>query len=537
MVKIKDIKRQMNIFSKIFGRNKADREIISANSEGLNYGIEEKNQERQFDAANQDRVNSSWRGAGLSFNQEIRYSKKRLISVCRDLAQNDPYVKKYLRTVKKYVIGPEGFTVKVKSYDWGRNELGKTVRINDSYANNVIEDAFWEWTKKGTCTVEGTQSFRQFLGSVINSKKTDGEVFIKMIYPNKKENPFCFSLQAIEANMVDETLNMPLANGNIIIMGIEYDTNRKPQAYWFRKIEPTLDITLQYYSHNFIRVNADEVIHYYSKEFVGQLRGYPEFVNVAQRIRILKGYEEAALINARSAAMKTMVLKYSNSTMGEITTANIGGATQQADGSIEYEVTPGQVYVVPKGMENVDYNPSYPQGEHKSFTENMMYSIASGFDIDYPTLSSNLSGVNYTSIRHGMLDSRLSYKIEQSDMREDIIEPVFSKFLLMAITSGYLNLPITKFEKFNKPKVIGFTGDWVDPLKDGRAKIEGIDALIDSYEDVLAAQGKDLEEHLDQLAYEKQQIEKRGLTRTDLKGDITKQNTSDNNNNGDNSNV
>ena len=57
----------------------------------------------------------------------------------------------------------------------------------------------------------------------------------------------------------------------------------------------------------------------------------------------------------------------------------------------------GETYVVPPGMKSAAWDPKYPQGEHPSFTKHQEQRAASGLDIDYPTVSSNLEGVTYTS--------------------------------------------------------------------------------------------------------------------------------------------
>ena len=145
--------------------------------------------------------------------------------------------------------------------------------------------------------------------------------------------------------------------------------------------------------------------------------------------------------------------------------------------------------------------------------------MSSGFDVDYPTLSSNLSNVNYTSTRHGLLDARLGYRIMQRDLIETVLEPIHSKWLESAILSGYLKLPMAKMEKFDAPVFYAYRGDWVDPLKDTNAKVAAHDNLIESLENILGERGIDLEEHLDQLAAEKAELEKRGLEKKGSKND------------------
>ena len=64
----------------------------------------------------------------------------------------------------------------------------------------------------------------------------DGEVFIKKLSGKRyKDN---FSLQLIEADMVDEKKNEVLQNGNQIRMGVELDQYHKPVAYWILTSHP-----------------------------------------------------------------------------------------------------------------------------------------------------------------------------------------------------------------------------------------------------------------------------------------------------------
>lgn len=466
---------------------------------------------RAFEAAAYNRATDSWVGAGISFNREIRYALYRLRAISRDLAQNDPYIKKWLNSISNYTVGPKSFTIKNKAFDWVQQPDKSTKKVYDVYANSVIEENFNTFCTKEFCTVSENQSFRQFLNTILRSKNVDGEVFIKYCYPSTKDNVYGYSLQAFEASMVPEHLNLILPNGNLVVMGIEYNAFKKAVAYYFRKRPDNADFDLQYYANDYVRVDARDVIHFYSVEFVGQLRGYPQLVAIANRIKILKGYEDAALVNARSSAMKNLVLEYNSENFGEMGKADIQGADEDENGDIIQNMEPGTTYIVPKGMKAVDYNPKYPEAEHAAFAENVLYSVSAGLNIDNATLTSNVSRANYTSIRAAMLDSRLTYKTMQADIREIIIEPIYKKVIELSILTGRLNLPFTKIQKFNKPLVMGFTPDWVDPLKDGRAENEAIEAKRKTMEESLADRGIDLQDHLDQLQYEQEEFKRRGI--------------------------
>jgi capsid protein len=51
----------------------------------------------------------------------------------------------------------------------------------------------------------------------------------------------------------------------------------------------------------------------------------------------------------------------------------------------------------------------------------------------------------------------------------------------------------------------------VDPLKDGKANTESLASGMATRTDLLAEQGKDFEEHVDQLVYEQEYMSRKGL--------------------------
>ena len=141
------------------------------------------------------RQNASWVGASKSINTEVKYGLQRLQNISRDLAENDPLIKKYLRTLIKYVIGPEGPTIKAKSYDLVYDKKsGQLDKVYDTKANQVVEFQFGIFTKKKNCTMRRNMSFRQFLKVLVFNRAVDGEIFIRIVYD--KSMPFRIRLTA-----------------------------------------------------------------------------------------------------------------------------------------------------------------------------------------------------------------------------------------------------------------------------------------------------------------------------------------------------
>lgn len=478
---------------------------------------------RGFDVAVLDRTNLSWKGSQSSINWDIRNGLGMLRARSRDLAMNDPYFKKFLRLLEKNIIGPNGFTHRNKAFDWLKGPDGQYKKEFDKLANTLIQEGFWEWSRIPYCYVTGNMSFREGNGLEIKTMAVDGEVFIKRIYTkNTRENPFGITYQLIEAAYCDETLNKILPNGNVIIMGIEYDLFRRPVAYYFRKIKSGTELYNPYASKEYARITADQIMHLYIPEFVGQLRGIPWCAPTAMRLHLLKGYEEAALMNARSAARKTMVIEPIENKDGEINTATVAGGEEDEEGNIIQNVAPGETFIVPRGYKSAAFDPNYPQGEHGSFTQTILQGVSSGWDVDFPSLSSNLSNVNYTSTRHGLLDARLGYQILQSYFREHRLEITAADWLESAIMNNYfaVQLPISKFNKFNQPQFLGYVGEWVDKYKDTKGILLDLSGNLTTLEIELAKRGLDCDEVLERRAQEVKMLQEYGLTTKDMTQDL-----------------
>jgi lambda family phage portal protein len=122
-----------------------------------------------------------------------------------------------------------------------------------------------------------------------------------------------------------------------------------------------------------------------------------------------------------------------------------------------------------------------------------------------------LEAVNYSSIRAGLLDERDAWRALQYWMIQHFCRPVFADWLWMALLSGEIALPAAKYEKFLAATFRPRGWSWVDPEKDADASQKAIAAALTTYTDVLADQGKDFEDTVAQLKYERDVVDKAGI--------------------------
>ena len=81
----------------------------------------------------------------------------------------------------------------------------------------------------------------------------------------------------------------------------------------------------------------------------------------------------------------------------------------------------------------------------------------------------------------------------------------------MQLLTNSLGQGMTEYETLLDVRWQAKSWNWVDPLKDIKASVEGINAGIKTRGEVIAEQGGDIEDVFDQLAYEQQLAKDKGL--------------------------
>jgi lambda family phage portal protein len=479
--------------------------------------------QRTFTAAINNRITADWSTADTTIDSEIYSSITAVRARARNLVQNNDYAKRYLGLIRTNIVGPTGFKhqmnirelrVKDGGYEWKP----------DTMANLLIEEAWRKWTESPKCSVNGRLTFRGICDQMMRYAARDGEGLCRIIYD--KRVPFGVTLQIIDPQALDEMYNDKLPGGNVVRMGVEIDSLKRPVAYYFKKSTPELEVYgLSYYTGERVRVLADEIIHLFDQEYENQTRGISWLVASMYRLRMLTGYEEAALINARVAAAKGGFFVRKDESQ-----ASFSGSEEDEYGNMTMSAQPGEFEQLPPGMEFQPWTPEFPSAQHADFMKTTLRGISSGLGVNYNLLGNNLEGVNYSSLRGGVLDERETWKLVQTWFVEQFLEPIFSVWLEAALLTESITypsgkaLPVEGLEKFDNPIFVGRRWPWVDPLKDVEAAILERSAGLSSTTKYLAEKGEDIEDVYNELAWENELAKKLGLElKTDNKATQTEQ--------------
>lgn len=450
---------------------------------------------RSFEAANTGRLFSSWQTLTKSADSDIRFNLTTLRARSRELALNNDYARKYLKMVVSNVCGPHGIKLQVRS----RDSNGKL----DSYANNLIETAFYDWARYGV-TSDNRLSWVEAQRLFIETVARDGEAFVYFVNTRKADNTYGLTLQFIDPDLVDINKNEIGTNGNEIRMGVEIDKAGRPVAYWVLEHHPA---DYQYTSvgaSRWNRIPASDMLHAFVMDRVGQTRGVPWMATAMTRLKMLGGYEEAELVAARVSASK----------MGFFTSPDGDGyfGDAQQNGAMITDVTPGQFEQLPAGMDFKPFDPQHPSTAFSDFEKAMLRGIASGLNVSYTSLSNDLESVNYSSIRQGLLDERDHWRVTQWWMVAQFCDRVYDRWLTRAMDAGMIALPDSKMWKWKQTIWVPRGWQWVDPEKETNAQVQAIQAGLMTVTQALSERGLDIEDVVAERRNEAELLAAAGLT-------------------------
>ena len=452
-----------------------------------------------YAGANTGRLYASWPTTNLSADAELRNNLNLLRARSRELERNNDYAKKFLRMVRTNVVGSAGIILQGRI----QNKEGKA----DSASNKQVEENFREWSKKGNCDVTGELSFRDIQKIVIGSMARDGEILVRKI--KGFDNPHKFALQLIEADHLDMNYNQNLTNGNRIKMGVELDSWSRRAAYWIYKSHPG-DIPFSQTYGDRIRIPASDMLHLFIPQRISQTRGIPWMHAALTRLNMLGGYEESELVAARAAAAK----------MGFFLTEEgdrYTGDSEQNEQLIT-EADPGTFEQLPIGMKFEPFDPQHPTTAFEAFVKRMLKGISSGLDVSYNYLANDLSDVNYSSIRAGVLDERDVWRDLQAWMCEHFLSLIYIEWLKMALVQKIIPGSFTNLEKYKSVKWQTRGWPWVDPKADMLASMMAVNQGFNTASNIVGEHGRDLEDIYKTLAEEKALREKYGIkTEHDIK--------------------
>lgn len=429
------------------------------------------------------RLTADWVTAPLSADAEVRWNLSTLRARSRELVRNTAFARRYVHHVAHNVAGPEGVALQAQ--------------FAGVMAQRRTEQRWAEWGEVGTATVCGTLSWVDVQRLVMRTLPADGEVLIRMV--SGADNRFGFALQLLDADQLDEGFSRPAEPGrNAIQMGIELDGWGRPVAYhlWAQHPSEPMGRVRQV-------VPADQIIHLGDPMRPQQTRYVPWFASVMLEMNMLRGYYEAELVAARLAATQSGFFTRT----GE----NEGVGFDPAQRKLTMEAEPGLFTELDPGLQFEPWSPTHPTEAFGEFSKAMLRSIAAGLGISYSALSQDLSDVNFSSIRAGILDERDVYRALQTWLIAHLHTRVYRAWVRMAMLAGVLDSRLDQ-QSYHAVQWHARGWAWVDPEKDARAAMMAVEHGLDSRTRQAARQGRDFYDVIRERAAEEAFAQQLGVT-------------------------
>lgn len=425
-----------------------------------------------FAGADTPRWMADFLGDGLSADAALCGSLDRLRGRARALERENPYFRRWLAELEANVLGKDG----IRMTPDARLKNGRLDK-----RTGAIVSAFWQKFSKPE-NFSGTRRHGRvkFSQLVLRSIARDGDCLVRCVRGYRK-NDFGFSFQGIEGDHLNTNHNDDRPRGNSVRMGVEVDEFGEHMAYHVQKDHPGASYSANYEraaripaegARRLTGTMGDSALLPYVQERFGQDRGIP-WAGVAIRgLRQLGMYEEALLVAKRISAGK----------MGFITKqgdTEFGGDGEDAAGNKTFKTEPGTIVELDEGEGFASWDPK-EEADYEVFRKGILRGISAGLLCNYNILGNDLEGVNYSSIRQGILSERELWKMLQNWFITEVERPMFLAALEMGILSGEVALPMSDFERVSQVLFEGRRWDWVDPVKDLQAAEKAIELRVSS---------------------------------------------------------
>lgn len=436
---------------------------------------------RQYDAATTDRLTSNWTTTPLTADQIIDRNHRVLVARSREQSASNDYMKAFLRLADQNIVGHRGVVLQAQA----RDHDGSLER-----AENEALEAWWKWwCRPENCDITGRRSFRRMCKSAVVSAAKDGEFMIREI-KGREAGPARYALQILDPQRCPVDYNIErLANGRFVRQGIEFSREGRPLAYYFMRGDPA-NSAYTFNGRSLDRVPAEEIIHGFVEEIIGQRRGLPWAATSLWRLHMLNGFEKAALTNARTGASVGGFIQWDENSGPDV----VDDKLEDEDFYIEAEG--GVFQELPPGAKPVEFKTQYPSGEFATFNKAMLRGAGAGMGVAYVSLANDLEGVNYSSIRQGVLDERDHWMDLQEWLIETLVDRVYQSalepsLLLGLVTNNKIRLRPERISKYRNVLWQARRWAWVDPTKDVKAEVDSKNNLLTSPSEIIRRRGDD----------------------------------------------
>ena len=396
------------------------------------------------------------------------------------------------------------------------------------------------WADSKDCDIYRKNNLYDMQSIAYQGYLTDGDSFaVFRRKPTTPDMPYTLRLQLIEGNRVSNPLTtstyatgdptgveaLNSDNGNRILNGVEIDTDGAIIAYWVSNQVPgepgssllTTWARVEAYGK---RTSIPNVLQISNDTRPEQYRGVPYLAPVIETLKQVYRYTNAeltsAIIKSYFALFFTEAVTNSGSLNDMLADNGVDDPTEPVVDVSEYNLGPGTLNALPKGVDVKSVDASNAQSTFEVFSTQLIKQVGAALNQPYEVLMKNFNS-SYSASRAAMLQAWEEYKLRRKWFARDFCQPIYEVWLMEAVATGRIEAP----GFFDDPLIrkAWCNADWfgptmsiLDPVKDMNGSTLRVENGVSTREREAAEMtGTDLEENIAQLAFEKQLMEKYGM--------------------------
>lgn len=450
-----------------------------------------------YSAADTGPRSGGWTTANASGEQSNQGSRDIIRARSRDLERNSDILNGQILAMERNVVGT-GFVLqaKVTGTDGKENET----------VNTEIERCWKEWCRPQNCEITGRFSMSELESLCLRRRFVDGGIIVLMVIQDNQ-----LKLQLLEVDDLDTSVTMN--GGNRVVGGVEIDQYRKPVAYHI-KVYDTWGFWV-----NSQRIDASRVIYLPYITRPSQIREIAPIAPSLGRVDDVNELIDAAVEKERVLAHLSVVVEKEGSTLtGGVAGLGRGfgsdGEEPVGDQEPPQEILDqGTVTYLKPGEKISTVAPAGSSSTVDPMIKTTQRLAGGGVGLSYETVSRDMSQVNYSSARQGLLEDEKTYRAQQKYLIQHLLDIIYPLWLQLEVLNGHLNLPdyFRTPEKYEKHIWITAGWDWIDPVKEANANKTALETNQKTLQEICAEKGKDWRDVLRQRAQEEQMMKDLGL--------------------------
>lgn len=385
--------------------------------------------------------------------------------------------------------------------------------IRPQWQNKEIQELWETWVQE--CDADGVNCFYGLQSLAAGAQFEAGEVLGRFRYRRTSDGlSVPLQLQLIESEHLDPTYSA-VTDRQLIKMGIEFNAIGKRSAYWLWQHHPHEYLAQQ--ANRRKRVPADDVIHLYRRTRPGQIRGVPELSSVIVRLYEIDEMQDALLARQKLAQLFAAFIQRKPDHDPDDEGPHFGLPADpygEEEGEQLDEFVPGALHYLEDGEEVQFSNPPDIGAHYSDWLRTELLAVARGAGITYEQLTNDLKGVNYSSIRAGLLEFRRRAEALQAHLIvHQWCRKIAAKWLDVAVVSGSINLPDywVNRKKYLAIDWIAPKWAWVDPLKEVTADLLEVRAGFIPRSEAAGQRGWSLEQLDEEIRKSNQSADDHGL--------------------------